>query len=175
VVREFFTFALVLPALAASHFSACLVYPYRTDPPVQRFQWRKQMSTQENIALVRRFYDAYMKGQKDLLLSYMADDIDWDIPEMDGLAFSGRRLGREEVARFFGMVAQVQALRSFEPQEFFGDGDRVVVLGHHEWTVKSNGAPFGSDWVHVFTIRNGQIAAFRQSMDTLRVVQAHRS
>jgi ketosteroid isomerase-like protein len=133
------------------------------------------MSTQENIALVQRFYDAYTKGQKDLLLSYMADDIDWDIPEMSGLAFSGKRTGREEVARFFGMVAQVQQLRSFEPKEFFGKGKRVVVLGHHEWTVKANGAPFDSDWVHVFTIRDGQIAAFRQSMDTLKVVQAHRA
>jgi ketosteroid isomerase-like protein len=131
------------------------------------------MSTQENIALVKRFYDAYMKGQKDLLLSYMTDDIDWDIPEMKGLAFSGRRQGREEVAQFFGIVAQAQQLRSFEPQEFFGNSDRVVVLGHHEWTVKANGVWFDSDWVHVFTIRNGKVAAFRQSMDTMRVVLAH--
>jgi ketosteroid isomerase-like protein len=69
----------------------------------------------------------------------------------------------------------VQQLRSFEPQEFFGDGDRVVVLGRHEWTVKSSGTPFDSDWVHIFTIRDGRIAAFRQSMDTLKVVQAHQA
>ncbi|ALK98785.1 hypothetical protein AB595_02160 [Massilia sp. WF1] len=131
------------------------------------------MGTQQNIEFVKRFYDAYLEGDKDLLLSYMADDIDWDIPEMPGLVFSGRRRGRGEVAEFFGMVAQVQQLRSFEPQEFFGDGDRVVVLGHHAWTVKSNGAAFDSDWVHVFTLRDGRIAAFRQSMDTLKVVQAH--
>ena len=133
------------------------------------------MGTQHNIELVKRFYDAYLKGDKKLLLSYMADDIDWDIPEMSGLAFSGRRRGRGEVAEFFGMVSQVQQLTSFEPKEFFGDADRVVVLGHHAWTVRSNGAPFDSDWVHIFTIRDGRIAAFRQSMDTLKVAQAHQA
>jgi hypothetical protein len=133
------------------------------------------MGTRQNIELVKRFYDAYVKGEKERLLSYMADDIEWDIPEMSGLVFSGKRHGRGEVVDFFGMVAQAQQLRSFEAQEFFGDADRVVVLGHHQWTVKSNGVPFDSDWVHVFTIRNGQIAAFRQSMDTLKVVQAHQA
>ena len=133
------------------------------------------MSAQQSIALVQRFYDAYIKGDKDTLLSCMADDIDWDIPEMPGLAFSGRRRGRDQVAAFFGIVAQAQQLRSFEPQEFFGNGDRVVVLGHHEWTVKSNGAPFGSDWAHVFTVRDGRIASFRQLMDTLKVAQAHQA
>ena len=133
------------------------------------------MSAQQNIELVKQFYDAYLKGQKDLLLSYMTDDIDWTIPEMDGLAFSGRRRGREEVSQFFGVVSQVQQLRSFEPQEFFADGDRVVVLGHHEWIVKSSGTSFDSDWVHIFTIRDGRIAAFRQSMDTLKVAQAHQA
>lgn len=73
------------------------------------------------------------------------------------------------------MVSQAQQLRSFEPQEFFGDANRVVVLGHHAWTVKSNGTPFDSEWAHIFTIRNGRIAAFRQSMDTLTVVQAHQA
>jgi ketosteroid isomerase-like protein len=133
------------------------------------------MGEQPNIELVKRFYDAYIKGEKDLLLSYMADDIEWDIPEMNGLRFSGKRRGRAEVAEFFGMVAQVQQLRSFEPQEFFADADRVVVLGHHEWTVNASGAAFDSDWVHIFTVRDGRIAAFRQSMDTLKVVQAHRA
>jgi ketosteroid isomerase-like protein len=86
---------------------------------------------------------------------------------MHGLSFSGKRRGRQEVAKFFDMVARAQQLRSFEPQEFFGDGDRVV-LGHHEWTVRSNGIPFDNDWVHIFTIMNGRIAAFLQSMDTSR-------
>ena len=133
------------------------------------------MGTQQNVELVKQFYDAYIKGERDRLLSHMADDIEWDIPEMSGLPFSGKRHGRDEVVEFFGMVAQAQQLRSFEPQEFFSDADRVVVLGHHQWTVKSNGVPFDSDWVHIFTIKNGRIAAFRQSMDTLKVAQAHQA
>jgi ketosteroid isomerase-like protein len=78
-------------------------------------------------------------------------------------------------AAFSDTVAQAKQLRSFDPQEFFGNGNRVVVLGHHEWTVRSNSAPFGSDCVHIFTITNGRIAAFRQSMDTLKVVQTHQA
>ena len=50
--------------------------------------------------------------------------------------------------------------------------DKVIVLGHGAWTVIETGQEFESDWVHVFTLRDGQIAAFREFMDAHVAVQA---
>ena len=48
----------------------------------------------------------------------------------------------------------------------------VVVLGHGTWRVKDTGRDFESDWVDVFTIKDGSIAAFRDFMDTGAALKA---
>ena len=132
------------------------------------------MSEQGNIDFVKLWYDAYMKADAPRLLSYMAPDVEWIIPTMPGLEFSGRRKGRAEVEEFFRMVSERQELRRFAPEEFFASGDRVVVLGTYAWTVRSNGAEFGGFWAHIFDVKDGNILSFRQLLDTNLVVEAHR-
>jgi ketosteroid isomerase-like protein len=38
----------------------------------------------------------------------------------------------------------------------------VVVLGHSAWTTKETKVDLDSDWVHVFTLADGRVAAFRE-------------
>lgn len=130
------------------------------------------MNEQANIELIHQVYDAFLKGDSQQLLSYMAQDIEWEEPQVPNLPFAGKRQGREQVAQFFQMVAAEQQLRDFRPGEFIAQDERVVVLGHYEWTVRANGADWGSDWVHIFTVRDGKITAFRELTDTHRAVEA---
>ena len=116
------------------------------------------MDDQANIDFIKQFYDAYLKGDRERLLSFMAPDIEWDIPSMPGIPFSGTRHGREQVNEFFRLVGESQQLVRFEPREFMSTCDRVVVVGHNDWTVKSTRAGFGSDWVHIFTLRDKLVA-----------------
>lgn len=131
------------------------------------------MSEQANIDFIKQCYDAYMKADAPRLLSYMAPDVVWEIPEMPGMAFSGKRTGHAEVAEFFRLVAEGQELRRFEPQEFFAHGDRVVVLGTNDWTIRANGVDLSADWAHIFTVRDGKVVSFRQMLDTHQAVEAH--
>ena len=131
------------------------------------------MSEQANIAFIKECYDAYAKADAPRLLSYMAPDVDWTLPEMPGLAFAGKKKGRDGVQEFFRQVSEAQQLRQFEPKEFFANGDRVVVLGTHAWTVRSNGVDIAGDWVHIFTVKDGQITAFNQVLDTHEAMVAH--
>lgn len=133
------------------------------------------MNEQANIDVIRQVYHAFVNGDNQGLLSFMAPDIAWEEPEVPNLPFAGKRQGRENVAEFFRMVAAHQQLRDFRPGEFIAQGDRVVVLGHYEWTVRANGADWGSDWVQVFTVRDGKITAFRELTDTHRVVEAYQA
>jgi uncharacterized protein len=132
------------------------------------------MNEQANLELIRQGYDAYAKGDLARLLSYMAPDIEWDIPAVPGMPFSGTRHGREQVEAFFREVSESQQLRSFHIGEMIAQGDRVVVTGHYDWTVNKNGAEFGTDWVDIFTVRDGKLASFSEMFDTCAAANAYR-
>ncbi|MFD2367579.1 nuclear transport factor 2 family protein [Pseudoduganella sp. GCM10020061] len=132
------------------------------------------MSEQSNIELIKECYDAFTKGDLPRLLSHMSPDIEWELPELEGVAFSGTRSGQAQVIEFFQMVSAAQDIRDFRPIEFIAQGDRVVVRGHYDWTVKSTGVDFGSEWIHFFTVKDGLVTAFREFMDTHVVVEAYR-
>lgn len=124
------------------------------------------MEEQANITLVKQCYDAFMKGDIPRLLSFMDPAIDWELPQLDTVPFSGKRHGQQQVTEFFGMMNDAQASNEFTPREFIAQGNRVVVLGHYSWTLRANNEQYESDWTHIFTIRNGKVAAFREFTDS---------
>lgn len=132
------------------------------------------MSEQQNTELVRQAYAAYGRGDVESVLGCMAPDIDWEIPAVPALSFTGKRHGCDQVAEYFRLAGEQQALREFTPREFIAAGDKVIVLGHGAWTAKETGQDFDSDWVHVFTVKGGRIAAFREFMDVHVAVEAFR-
>jgi ketosteroid isomerase-like protein len=131
------------------------------------------MSEQENIQLVRQCYEAFLNGETERMLNYMMKSIDWELPEVEGIPFSGKRHGRDAVAEFFRLVNELQEAREFRPMEFTAQGDRVVVTGHYEWTVKATRAEFGCDWCHVFHITMGEISKFTEFTDTHKAALAY--
>jgi ketosteroid isomerase-like protein len=131
------------------------------------------MSEQGNIDLVRQCYEAFSNGDTERLLNYMMKDIAWELPAVEGIPFSGKRQGREAVAEFFRLVMDLQEVREFRPIEFTAQGDRVVVTGHYEWTVKATRAEFGCDWCHVFHIAMGEISKFTEFTDTHKAALAY--
>jgi ketosteroid isomerase-like protein len=131
------------------------------------------MNEQVNIDLVKQCYDAFNKGDIQRLLSYFAEDVDWDMPEVKPIAFSGKRHGRDEVAEFFRQMTDAQDSRGVQLQECIPQGDRVFAIGHYEFTVKATGADYGSDFVHLFTIADGKLAKFKEYADTYAAVLAY--
>ncbi len=133
------------------------------------------MSTQANIGLLEQAYDAYEKGDIQRLLSMCTQDIEWDLPEVEGIPFTGKRQGLNQVADFFRILAECQAPREFRPDQYIGQDDQVVVLGHATFTVKATGAEFSGDWCHVFRIAGGKIASFKEYDDTHKAAQAYQA
>ncbi|MEO8436338.1 MAG: nuclear transport factor 2 family protein [Pyrinomonadaceae bacterium] len=131
------------------------------------------MSEQENTALVQQAYDNFKNRDIDGLLSLFSEEITWELPEMDGVSYGGKRAGLEEVVEFFAMLGMSQEPLRFEPREFIAQDDRVVCLGSYDWRVRETNREFSSDFAHVFTIADGKIVAFSEFMDTAAVVAAH--
>jgi ketosteroid isomerase-like protein len=134
----------------------------------------KIMNEQENITFVRQCYDDFLKGDIPHLLGACAEDIEWELPSMENISFSGKRHGRDRVGEFFQSMSEMQSAQQFEPSEFVAQGNKVMVTGHYAWSIKATGNQFESDWVHVFTVRDGRVTHFREFFDSHLAEAAYR-
>ena len=131
------------------------------------------MNEQANTQLVQEAYRSFKAGDIQSFLNLLAADVLWQLPEMENVPFAGTWQGREEVARFFGQMAEVQDVVEFEPEEFIAQGDKVVVLGRFTMHVKATGTNSISEWVHVWKVEGGRFSSVREYVDTLAVSRAH--
>jgi uncharacterized protein len=131
------------------------------------------MSEQAKTAIVQQAYNNFKTRNIQELLDQMSDDVSWQLPEIEGVPLAGKRTGRDGVSDFFATLARDQDVVEFELREFVAQGDKVVSLGHYQWRVKANGREYASDFVHIFTVRDGKITGFREHFDTAVVAAAY--
>jgi ketosteroid isomerase-like protein len=131
------------------------------------------MSETNNTQIVQEGYAKFGSGDIEGLLNLFSDDIEWTTPIVEGASFTGTRNGRDSVAEFFGMLDESEEFSSFEPQEFIAQGDKVVVLGKYAGTVKPTGRNFESDWVHIFTVKDGKVTSFKEFFDSAAMTRAY--
>jgi ketosteroid isomerase-like protein len=129
--------------------------------------------SEQNKSIVNQAYSNFKSGNINGILDLVADDVNWTLPQMEGVPFAGTRTGRDSVGEFFQSVVSTQESLRFEPRELIAEGDKVVALGSYQWRVKSNSREFGGDFAHVFTIRDGKVVAFNEYMDTAACRDAH--
>jgi ketosteroid isomerase-like protein len=119
--------------------------------------------------VVRSFYQALSAGDAATALALMAADIEW--LTMWHYKVDGR--GPQKVAE--GLLMPLMAEWSsfaLTPTEYIAEGDTVVTLGRFVGVHGSSGKAVDAGYAHVWTVRDGKIARFRQYIDTLAVAQA---
>lgn len=131
------------------------------------------MNEQANRRLVQQAYQSIKAGDVQLFLNSLADNVWWELPEMENVPFAGKWHGREQVEQFFSIVAQTQDVVEFEPEDFIEGGNKVVVLGRFLQRVKSTGKVSTSAWAHVWTVEDGKVTHFQEYVDTAAVSGAH--
>jgi ketosteroid isomerase-like protein len=128
-----------------------------------------------NIAFVQSLYAAFSKGDIATIIAGLAADVDWGVNgRRKDYPLLGSWKGSADVQKFFQGVAEHEEATEFSPREFFAAEDRVFVLGHYSWKIRKTGRAVASDWVHIFTIRNGRVAKFREFNDTAQFAEAYR-
>ena len=131
------------------------------------------MAEQENSAVVRGLYESFKAGDIDAMLGTMAEDIEWQLPEIAGVPFSGKRQGHASIREFFASVAEMQDVEEMELDTVIAQGDAVVVLGHYTWRVKTTGRSFTSDFAHAFNLADGKVGRFMEFLDTAAAAAAY--
>jgi uncharacterized protein len=120
----------------------------------------------EALDTVKQAYAVF--GRKDIpaLLKLVADQVDWREICPASLPYSGLRRTPSEVGEFFSRIPKVTDITLFEPQEFIEAGDSITVLGYLEAFALDTKEKFQTEWVHVFTVRNGKITRWRSFSNT---------
>ena len=124
------------------------------------------MSELENTQLVQQAYRDFQNGDIPALLDALSEDVEWVVPEIEGVPGRGTWRGPEQVGEFFRVLSDTQEPRQLELREFVAQGDKVVVLGHYVWHVKATGKEWESDFVHALSVRDGKVTRFQEYTDT---------
>ncbi|HEU4589140.1 MAG TPA: nuclear transport factor 2 family protein [Gemmatimonadales bacterium] len=131
------------------------------------------MANQDNTLSVQQGYAAFARGDVQAVLDMMVDDVVWISPgPRNLLPTAGERRGRAQVAEFFATLNEVEKIQLFDPHEFVAQGDKVVAFVTYRSRVRATGQTIETELAHVFTIRNGKIAEFREFFDTAAAVAA---
>jgi uncharacterized protein len=124
------------------------------------------MDTEQNKQAVREAYRMFQEGDVRSVVECCHEETEWTSPDSELIPMSGTFHGKQGVAEYFARLGGAMQPIRFEPTEFIADGDKVVVIGHATWQVKSTGRSFDTPWVHLFTMRDGKIARFEAFADT---------
>ena len=126
---------------------------------------------EQSAEVVRGIYEALGRGDMAGVLGAMADDIEWY--EAEGLPYGGLYQGGEAVAQnVFGPLTRDIPNFAVTPEQFIASGDTVAVVARYTGTAKDTGKDLDLPVVHVWDVRNGKLARFRQFVDTAKFREA---
>jgi uncharacterized protein len=126
---------------------------------------------------IQSLYAAFGRGDVTTILSYLADDVDWDNGRVHSreCPWNGSFKGKAQVPEFFAAVANLD-LNVFNPHTYIESGNHLAVLLRIEGRVKKNGHPLANDSVHVWMFNDhGHISAYRHYNDTAMELAAWRA
>lgn len=129
------------------------------------------MSIEDNIRTVKAFFAAMGRGDKQAMLEFLAEDIEWIIPGEDW-PLAGTHRGHAGVVDLFQAASKELETSFPAPPEFVAQGDRVLVIGSAKGSVKATGKAWVDDWVFAITVRDGKLTNIREYIDTQALARA---
>ena len=129
------------------------------------------MSIEKNVEVVKKFFSALGRRDKQGLLALSAEDIEWIVPGQDW-PLAGTHRGHAGLAELLQKTSGEMEISSPEPPEFVAQGDRVLVVGFATGKVKATNRTFEDYFVFAITVRNGKLTNVREYIDTQALARA---
>jgi uncharacterized protein len=118
-------------------------------------------SEAQNIAVIRRGYEAFAKGDIETLKTLFSTNANWH--EVASGVLPGNYRGAQAIFEFFGQLGhETDGTIRAEPQTLAASGDHVFVL--HRTTGKRKGKTLNTKTVLVFKLDKGvvtEVTAFQ--------------
>src|SRR6202158_1700807 len=123
-----------------------------------------------HVQIVKDFFAAMGRGDKQGLLALSAEDIEWIIPGEDW-PLAGTHRGHAGLSDVLQKASEME-ISSPTPPEYVAQGDRVLVVGYAKGKVKATNKTFEDDWVFAITVRNGKLTNIREYIETQALARA---
>jgi ketosteroid isomerase-like protein len=120
----------------------------------------------DNVAVLRRGYQAFAEGDIGTVLAMFDQSISWYAP--DTVRFGGTYAGPAAVGEFFSKLPENYAELRVEPLAFMDSGDSVTVTGRHRGR-STAGNSFDIPFVHLWTLDGGKVTSFTEHFDTVKM------
>ena len=127
----------------------------------------------ENEHLVRAFYESTAPGHREALWGIQSPRVEYELPEGMPVG-SGHFEGLLDVTERFLTSFYGAFDVHLVAEEFITSGERVVVVGRIEGVTRKTEVPIDVPFVHVWTVRNGQLQRLRAFTDTAELARALR-
>lgn len=125
---------------------------------------------ESNTQVVQAMFAAFGRGDLPAVFAQMDPEIVWHGRYAAGVPIDGEWRGVQGVGAMFSKLGETTAIEAFAPTEFIAQGDKVVVLGHERVRVPATGKTYENPWVHVYTVRDGKVAAVTTYNDSAAVL-----
>jgi ketosteroid isomerase-like protein len=113
----------------------------------------------DNSALVRRFVDAYNRGDAEAIVALVTPDVELETP-------GGLERGPESAQRLAAKSTQDHALVRIEVERLVEAGDQVVVFAERQMRWRETGElADASPSDAVMTVRGGKVARWQRLRD----------
>jgi ethanolamine utilization protein EutQ len=116
----------------------------------------------DNVALMRRIWGPLERGESHdfgPFFDLLSDDVVFELPV-------GELHGKSSVIDYFAHASETLEFQPFEkPLQYYGDGERVVILGDETFRVKESGASHRAEWAWVVDVRDGRIVRIAAIQD----------
>ena len=129
------------------------------------------MSIEKNVQIVKNFFAALGRRDKQGLLALSAEDLEWIIPGEDW-PLAGTHRGHTGLADLLQKASEMLETSYPKPPEFVAQGDRVLVVGVATGKIKATNRAFRDDWVFAITVQNGKVTKIREYIDTQALARA---
>lgn len=122
------------------------------------------MDAEENRKIAQLTYEAFNRGEMNVVFDSLADDIVWTNHCWESSPLRGVFYGKSGVQQFFSNFDQFE-LERFDVKDIVAVDDTVVVLIDFKTTVKATGKSAESTNVHLMTLRDGKLATWDAYQD----------
>lgn len=124
------------------------------------------MNEQENVKIVQQMLGAFGQGDMETFLSFLSDDIEWEVVGPEEILFAGKYKGKEGVMDFIKKAGKYIEIQKVEPIKLVAQNDTVVLFFMEKFMVKSTEEFYEGRFVHEFTLKDRKVNKLIEYSDT---------
>jgi ketosteroid isomerase-like protein len=113
--------------------------------------------SQANVEVVRRLYEAFLRGDQSAIVAGLHREIEWR-----SIEDTETRHGHDGVATSVAGWLETWEEHDLEPEEYLDAGDQVVVSTRLRGRGRQSGATVETRYFAVWELRDGQAVAYRE-------------